>query len=382
MPRTFSSSGGRSRGLRLLKETGFLPAGSLSGERGGKALIPPVDGGSALLEIVNVEAKDQSLVLSFADSPAPLQGTVNVRAGGRDLGAFPLRNPLEVPLPLSTLPLGEVQVRLTFHAPQVALKAAVVRGAAEGRDVRAVGSNVFQSGPSIADLVRPVTGGEVLVGTFVPPESPQSGQSFELTVEREDGRVVQSFSWRPRFWRRGRQRIALPLGGGEGFVRFACGRWRGARGTLEGLGFVGGRLAVKPAETAALPKKEPPRLVVVYVMDALRADRLDCLGARLGASITCDRLAREECCSALIAAWLQTLCPRPRSCSRATRSWSAAAGSSRPRTVRPSPSSSAPRAITPVFLGESAHQRGVWHGSGLRARGSRGAHRQLCERRL
>ncbi len=257
---------------------------------GGKALIPPVDGGSARLEIVNLDQKDETLVLDLAESP---QGTVSVQAGGRDFGVFPLKNPLEVPLPFSKMPLGRVLVSLTFHAPRVAVKGAAIRAASDGGDVRVVGSNVFQAGPSIADLARPVTGGEVLVGSFVPPESPHPGQSFELTVEREDGKTAGSFSWTPRFWRRGRQEIALPVGAREGFVRIrlrALGD--GPEGRWEGLGLVGGT-ASKKTEKANFPKKDPPRLVVVYVMDALRADRLDCLGARLGASVTCDRLARE-----------------------------------------------------------------------------------------
>lgn len=268
--------------------TGWFP------ERGagGKALLPPVDGGSARLEIVNLDQKDQTLLLDLSE---PETGTVSAQAGGQDLGVFPLKNPLEIALPFSRLPLGRVLISLTFHAPRVAVKAAAVRMVSGVGDVRVVGARVFQSGPSMADLARPVTGGEVLVGTFVPPESPQSGQRFELTVEREDGKTAQSFSWAPRFWRRGRrQQIALPVGDHEGFVRIRLrASGKGPEGRWEGLGFVGGKPAVKPTEAAALPKKEPPRLVVVYVMDALRADRLDCLGAGLGASTTCDRLARE-----------------------------------------------------------------------------------------
>ncbi len=267
--------------------TGWFP------ERGagGRALVPPVDGGHALVEIVNVEQKDQRLALDLADSS---EGTVTVRAGGRDLGAFPLRNPLEVPLPLSKLPPGRVLVSLTFHAARVAVRGGAIRAGSESGEVRDVGSKVFQKGPSIADLALPVMGGEVLVGSFVPPESPQSGQKFELTIEREDGKPAQSFSWTPRFWRRGRQKIALPVGDREGFVRIrlrALGA--GPEGRWEGLGLVGGAPASSKPAMAAPLKKEPPRLVVVYVMDALRADRLDGLGAKLGASPTCDRLARE-----------------------------------------------------------------------------------------
>jgi len=261
---------------------------------GGRALLPPVDGGSARLEIVNVEQKDRNLVLNFANSPEELQGTVRVMAGGQDLGDLSLKNPFEVTLPLSKLPLGCVLVSLTFRAPRVAVLAAAVRSVSEGGGVRAWGSKLFQKGPSIADLVRPVTGGEVLVGSFVPPESPRSGQRFELTVEREDGKEAGSFSWTPRFWRRGRQRFLLPVGDREGFVRIRLRALGGGpEGYWEGLGLVGGAPVLSAKETAAVLKKEPPRLVVLYVMDALRADRLDCLGAKLGASTTCDRLARE-----------------------------------------------------------------------------------------
>ncbi|HEX4966845.1 MAG TPA: sulfatase [Thermoanaerobaculia bacterium] len=276
-------------GSRFL--TGWFP------ERGagGRTLLPPVDGGSARLEMINVEQKDQTLALDLADSPEPLQGTVSARAGERDLGTFPLKDPLEVPLPFSKLPLGKVLITLTFHAPRVAVVAGAVRAAAEGGGAWTEGSSLVQQGPSIADLVRPVRGGEVLVGSFVPPQSPRSGQRFELTVEREEGKALQSFSWAPRFWRRGRQRISLPVGDGEGFARIrlrALGA--GPAGRWEGLGLAGGAPAPspKPAETALL-KQEPPRLIVVYVMDALRADRLDSLGASFGASPTCDRLARE-----------------------------------------------------------------------------------------
>jgi arylsulfatase len=44
---------------------------------------------------------------------------------------------------------------------------------------------------------------------------------------------------------------------------------------------------------APLPAPDPPRLVIVYVMDALRADTVGALGGPAGVSPTYDRLARE-----------------------------------------------------------------------------------------
>ncbi|HEY4572375.1 MAG TPA: sulfatase, partial [Thermoanaerobaculia bacterium] len=63
-----------------------------------------------------------------------------------------------------------------------------------------------------------------------------------------------------------------------------AGRWRG-------LGLAG------KIPTASDPQsretRQPPKLIVIYVMDALRADRLGLLGGPADASPTCDRLAQE-----------------------------------------------------------------------------------------
>jgi arylsulfatase A-like enzyme len=129
------------------------------------------------------------------------------------------------------------------------------------------------------------------MGSFQPPDSPRSGQSFELTLEREDGRVARRFSWAPGWWRGGRKTLSLPVGAGQGFVRVrlrASGAGPAAR--WRGLGLAG-RAIEEPSSQDR--HQNPPKLIVVYVMDALRADRLGYLGGPAGASPTCDRLARE-----------------------------------------------------------------------------------------
>jgi arylsulfatase A-like enzyme len=257
---------------------------------GTRVLIPPLDGQPARLELVNVEKQDRTLAIAFAGGGSPA-GTVQVRAGGRNVGSFPITTPLELRLPLSQLPLGRVAVDLTFKAQQVEVVAAALRapfpvGAAEVK-----GSDLVQSGPSLVDFVRPVAGGEVLMGRFVPPDSPSAGQSFELTIEREDGRPVRRFSWTPSWWRRGGRTLSLPVGRQKGFVRVrlrASGAGPAARWQALGLA---GRAAANPS--APPLQKSPPKLIVLYVMDALRADRLGYMGASSGASPTADRLARE-----------------------------------------------------------------------------------------
>ena len=264
--------------------TGWLPGRAADRRR---VLVPAGDR-PARLELVNLERKERTLVLDFA---ASLTGTVRVQAGRQDLGTFPLSDPLEIRLPMETLPLGRVPVDLTFEGETPEVLAAAIRPALETGEGRVEGADLIQHGDSLIDLVRPVFGGEVLVGKLVPPSSPLQGQRFDLTVEGEDGSGVGRFSWAPGFWKRGRRKIELPLGNAAGFVRIRLrSTGPGPAGRWEKLRFAGGAIetASKPP-IAALPKISPPRLVVVYVMDALRADRMGLSGA----SPTCDRLARE-----------------------------------------------------------------------------------------
>ncbi len=263
--------------------TGWLPGRTADRRR---VLVPA--GHPARLELVNLERKKRTLVLDLA---APRAGTVHVRAGGRDLGTFPLSDPLELPLAMEALPLGRVAVDLTFEGETPEMLAAAVRPALPTGKGRVEGADLIQRGDSLIDFVRPVSSGEVLVGTFMPPDSPRPDQRFDLTVEKEDGSEIGRFSWTPGFWHRGRRTVELPLGDAAGFVRIRLiASGSGTAGRWEKLGFAGGTIdAASKPPIEALPKIPPPRLVVVYVMDALRADRMGLSGA----SPTCDRLARE-----------------------------------------------------------------------------------------
>ncbi|HTG33740.1 MAG TPA: sulfatase [Thermoanaerobaculia bacterium] len=265
---------------------------------GGRIVLSPAAaGGRTRLEVVNLERAARTLVIDFHDG-APVGTPVRVRMAGRDLGAFALTDPLAVPLPFGAAPLGRVAVDLAFGSGDVGVDGAAVRPVLPAGEARIEGTSLVQSGNTIVDLVRPVTGAETLVGTFAPPASPRPGQRFELTVERGEGAPVQRFSWTPGFWERfrGKQRIEIALAGSGGFARVrlrALGA--GPAGRWEGLGLTG-EGATSPAAPAPLSVTKstpPPRLVVVYVMDALRADAVGHLGGLPGVSPVIDRLAGE-----------------------------------------------------------------------------------------
>jgi arylsulfatase A-like enzyme len=259
---------------------------------GGRVVLSPLAGQRARLEVVNLERTARTLVIDFHDPTAPAGSRVRVRAGGRDLGAFALTDPLRVPLPLQEAPLGRVAVDLAFEG-DAPVAAAAVRPALPAGEARVEGADLVQSGSSIVDLVRHAVGAEALVGTFVPPAEPRPGQRFELTVEREDGTPIRRFAWTPSFWNRlrGARRFELPLLETGRFLRVrlrALGA--GPPGRWEGLGLAG---PPTPTPVPVKPRITPPRLVVVYVMDALRADAVGHLGGKPGVSPVIDRLARE-----------------------------------------------------------------------------------------
>lgn len=255
------------------------------------------------LEVVNLDRRPRTLILDLlGEAGEEAGGRVRVKAGGRAVGSFPLRDPVEVPLP-ADLPLGRVPIDLSFDAGEHNVVAVALRPVLPEGQVLVRGKDLAQSGDSLVDIVRPAIPGARLVGEFVPPDRPAPGQRFELILEREDGTPIRHFSWSSSFWNRmrGTRAISLELGDAEGlagsrFVRVRLlARGAGPAGRWEGLALAGGTAApaARPPSPLSTSEKRPPRLVILYVLDALRADTVGHLGGPHNISPTLDRLARE-----------------------------------------------------------------------------------------
>jgi arylsulfatase A-like enzyme len=265
----------------------------------GRVVLTP-NAPEARLEIVSLGGGvARTLVLHMLGTGVG-SGSVRVRAGGQAAGSFPLRELIEVPLP-ADLPLGRVPVDLSFDAGEHNVVAAALRPVLPEGEVRLHGRDLVQSGDSLVDLVRPAIPGARLVGTFVPPSTPQPGQRFEIILEREDRTPIRHFLWTPSLWNRwrGSREVDLPLGDAEGLAKSRLVRVRllargaGPAGRWEGLELTGGADPVPAPVPIAPSPAPPPRLVILYVMDALRADAVGHLGGPADISPVIDRLARE-----------------------------------------------------------------------------------------
>lgn len=259
-------------------------------EKKGKQILLTPAVPNARLQIVHLADRPRTLAIDL-EGPPSRPGTVRVRAAGRDLGSFPVADPTKIRLP-GDLPEGRINVDLTFE-PEVKVVAGAIRPFLPAGKVASRGADIIQAGESLVHIARRVSPGTELVGTFVPPDGSSPGQRFELTVENEDGTPVRRFSWTPSFWNRifGNKTIELPLGETDGWVRIRLrARGAGPAARWARLGLREEKTEEKTETEASFPQ---PRLVIVYVMDALRADFVGHLGGRAGVSPTFDRLARE-----------------------------------------------------------------------------------------
>ncbi len=263
-------------------------------------LLPTAGSGS--FEFTQLADRPRRLILDLSVAPEGLGRQVGVRVAGRSLAAdLPLAEHLEIELP-AELPLGRVPVELTLGDQQdVALRKIAIGPSLRPGEASFEGDDLFQTGTSLVDVVRPVAVGSRLRGRFVPPSGAGSEQRFRLLVESEAGSRT-AFEWRPRAWWPfgGARDLDIALGAetdGE-LVRFrllALGE--GPAAHWESLRLVDPTepvaAAPPPSVASAVAPPPPPRIVLLYVMDALRADRIGHLGGPVGVSPTVDRLAAE-----------------------------------------------------------------------------------------
>jgi arylsulfatase A-like enzyme len=242
------------------------------------------------LEFVHLDRRSRNLELSFL--PGFSDAAVTVRAGGRCLGDHRLAATVRVELP-TDLPTGRVPVSLTFSSPRgVALKGATVRPRRPGKADVAEGQ-VFQAGWSTVEIVRPLAGTGLLVGSFVPPSEPAADQRFRVVVDDGSRAGDALFEWQAGETRRSGEALEFEAAvtSRSGFARIRLvSEGRGPAGRWSAVS-LSSRGDAPPTEHEPAP--EPPRVVVLYVMDALRADAIGHLGSDRGASPVLDRLASE-----------------------------------------------------------------------------------------
>jgi len=260
-------------------------------EREGGLRITPA-GHHARLEFVHLVHRERTLVLEAFPAAAGVGSTVQVRSRGRDLGSFRIGLTTEVTLPAG-VDRGVVPIELEFSDPSgVSLSAATIGPAAPGGRVELEDHDIVQSGWSAVDIVRLVEPGARLIGTLIPPSNPRPNQRFLLQLDRGGNERETMLDLSPNGAAEPTPEVFdVVLRETPGLVRMrfvAEGRGPAARWREPKL--------VQRAPTAAAriaTTPDPPRLVVVYVLDALRADMVGHLGSTSGATPCIDRLASE-----------------------------------------------------------------------------------------
>lgn len=222
------------------------------------------------LEAVNLSSEDRSLVLAFDRRPS---GVVRARIAGAAWRTVPAADRTEVPLP-APLPIGRVPIELALPPDAPPLRAALNPTLPAG-EVRVGTHEIVQAGASLVDIVRPLRGDAVVSGELEPPRQPRDGQVLELR-QRCEGRDQLLWRWQPR-WRDSFRRPAFR-------VRAGCSSgWLHLRllAPVPGPPATWRRLSLHQQAPAAphrdaaptpAPAYRPPRLVLVYVFDALRGD--------------------------------------------------------------------------------------------------------------
>jgi arylsulfatase A-like enzyme len=254
--------------------------------RGGLAgLVPSPEG--ARLEFVNLKARRRSLLLGVAGVSGDSE--VTLTREGDELARSAVSRRVRLGLP-NKLPLGRVAVDLHFsEVGSLAVEEARLQPVLPAGAVVFQESAIVQAPWSAIDFVQDVGAGATLLGGFNPPRTAGDEQAFQILIETAEAGMAPVFQWPDEGGQSGPRdlRIQLPESAGVVRVRLrAVGQ--GEPGRWERL-----RVVEAPPQPVALDAPRRPRIVILYVFDALRADYVGHLGGSEGVSPTLDRLAAE-----------------------------------------------------------------------------------------
>jgi len=243
---------------------------------------------SARLELVNLEQRPRTLILHIGDEEYDNPPAIDVRLAGKSLGSFSTAEQIEVPLP-ADLPVGRVTADLTIPTGRLRVRSARVIPNRRPGEVHMSDGVVRQTGWSAVDLVRHVRSDTTIRGTFAPPAEALPGQRFTCYVQHGGDAPIPVYQWSAGADRGNAvEPFSAELGGRDGLVRvrlMASGEGPPARWYDLELA------STPPASNDPPTPPDAPRVVLLYVMDALRADALGHLGGRSEASPFLDDLA-------------------------------------------------------------------------------------------
>jgi len=255
-------------------------------KKGGKARLGMLE--NARLQGVNLANVRRRLVL---EGEASGQGQVEIRFSGAEWQQVPLQRKLGVAVPRN-LPIGRFLV--DFRASDGAsfgVRKAMFSKAVQAGEVEFIDDDVVQQGFSLIEVVERFDSGGTLTGSFRPPQNARAKQRFSIQLQFGDRQEEQeAFSWSVSDPRSDLE-LAIPLESDVGWVRvrlLAQGAGPAARWEDLAITTTTRRSGKREAQPSKLP-----RVVVLYIMDALRSDHLGHLGGPAGISPTIDSLASE-----------------------------------------------------------------------------------------
>ena len=232
-------------------------------------------GAESVVEFVNVRKRPRSLEIQAAVNDPSTEAHVRVRWKDRDLGLFEVTDRTTIPLP-ADLPVGRIAIALEFSPSDgIAIERISVSPCLAPGEVIVNAEEIEQSGWSVVEVVRKVQPGARMVVGFEPPDATKSRQRFAIAVDRGHGKPLDVFSWRsggapgadpPAS-------IEVPLGDDPGPLRFRfIGEGEGPAGRWIEPRIIENRASAVPKPSPTID--DPPRLVLLYVMDALRGDHV------------------------------------------------------------------------------------------------------------
>ena len=218
---------------------------------------------------------------------------VEVRFEGGEWRSLPLRSRMSLRLPRN-LPLGRFTADLRVpEGSFLGLTRAEFSTALPAGEVRLEGSDLLQSGFSLVETVRRTKGPTVLEGQFRPPRNALPEQRFSILLD--DGGVEEEiFSWSSKLAETSERIVETELPSEHHLVRLRfLAEGQGPPARWQGFGLQSREMTATGSWGGRPKPPELPRVVILYIMDALRADYLGHLGGPAGISPYIDRLASE-----------------------------------------------------------------------------------------